>query len=154
MNHFHWEKHVRALSETLTPMSQYTQTRMLHANFPRKHLKCYHKYFFLHVYPGRGPNQSYSSCKQTGNTSSLLTLYLNISTTQLTLHWWHRKSTGLASMGINLVIHRGLKSLQEVAVSSLWMITTRWCRLILFFLCSCILIQHWDTRWDEDLSDC
>lgn len=69
----------RKNAETPPPPSPVLLTSNLWANSQHKHLKHYHKYFCLHIYPGRGPVPRCLSRKQTGNTSGVLKLYLNIS---------------------------------------------------------------------------
>lgn len=136
--HFRWKKHVRTHLDILTTRRP-KQAASLH-----KHLKHYHKYFFIHIYPGRGPGHCYSSYEQTGNTSGVLKLYLSISSTLIILPWWQQKST-LEVMHVALTgFNTGFKRCQDRQWSSLLMITTS--QHVFYIIFHWRLIRCWDRK--------
>lgn len=95
-----------------------------------------HKYFSLHIYPGRRPGRCYSSHRETGNISGALKLYLGISTTLLTDVSGNPHSTLCCPQG------------QMLPITGL---PPRWLRdnsgtRVYHFIFWWSLIQHWERR--------
>ncbi|KAL7388206.1 hypothetical protein ABVT39_008907, partial [Epinephelus coioides] len=118
-------QNVRTHSDTVNTLSWWTQTSTLRANSLHKHLKHYHKYFFIHIYPGTGPGQCCSSQanrKYLGRARPLSQHQHDAAHFAVMTMKTH---TCVHTRGKNPAIQRGLKSCQEWQRNSWWMITTR-----------------------------
>lgn len=134
------------------PLNQQTQTSIVPIASLHKHLKHYHKYFFIHIQPGTAPGKCFPPRNQTGNTAGMLKTYLDIRSTSIILHR-QQKST-LEFTLVAGAIHRCLKRCREWQRSSLWKITASqgWltCNFISLFILFYFFIEASSKTESED----